>query len=44
VLNVQSFSSFQNGTYASWTITGNVIIQVTDTSGINAVVAGIFID
>ncbi len=44
VLNTQSFASFQNGQYASWNITGNVIIQVADTAGINAVVSGIFVD
>jgi hypothetical protein len=42
VLNTQSFSSFQNGEYASWTLQGNVIIQVTPVAGINAAVAGIF--
>jgi hypothetical protein len=44
VLNTQSFSGFHNGEYASWTITGNVAIQVTKTAGINAVISGIFID
>jgi hypothetical protein len=44
VLSTESFSSFQNGEYASWNTTGNVIIQVTDTAGINAVVSGIFVD
>jgi YVTN family beta-propeller protein len=44
VLNTQSFSAFHNGEYASWTITGNVIIQVNKTAGINAVISGIFID
>jgi hypothetical protein len=44
VLNTQSFSGFENGEYAIWEITGNVIIQVTDTAGANAVVSGIFVD
>jgi uncharacterized repeat protein (TIGR01451 family) len=44
VLNTQSFSAFHNGEYASWTITGNVIIQVAKTAGINAVISGLFID
>ncbi len=44
VLNTQSFSAFHSGEYASWTITGNVIIQVTKTAGINSVISGIFID
>jgi hypothetical protein len=42
VLSTESFSSFQNGEYAVWNITGNVIIQVTKTTGPNAVVSGIF--
>ena len=44
VLNTQSYAGFQNGEYASWNITGSVIIQVTETAGINAVAAGIFVD
>jgi hypothetical protein len=44
VLDTRSFASFQNGQYAPWTISGNVVIQVTDTAGINAVVTGIFVD
>jgi hypothetical protein len=44
VLNAQTYSSFQGGEYASWTVTGNVIMRVTATAGLNAVVAGIFFD
>ena len=44
VLSTQSFSNFHNGVWASWNINGNVIIQVTDTAGANAVVAGVFFD
>ena len=44
VLNTQSFSSFQNGTYASWSVTGDVVNQVTKTAGINAVASGLFVD
>jgi beta-lactam-binding protein with PASTA domain len=44
VLSTQTFSSFTNGEYAIWSITGNVIIQVTKTAGANAVVSGIFFD
>jgi hypothetical protein len=44
VLSTQTFGSFQNGEYAAWSISGNVIIQVTDTAGINAVVSGVFVD
>ena len=44
VLTSESFSSFQNGEYAVWNISGNVIIRVTRTTGVNAVVSGIFFD
>ena len=44
VLDTESFASFQNGKYAIWSITGSVVIKVTDTAGINAVVSGIFLD
>jgi len=43
-LNSQSYSSFNGGNWAVWNVTGNVIIQVTDTGGANAVVSGIFLD
>jgi hypothetical protein len=42
VLNTQTFSSFGNGQWAVWNIAGDVIIQVTKTVGVNAVVSGIF--
>ncbi len=44
VLSTETYASFHNGQYAVWTITGNVVIQVTRTGGANAVVAGIFFD
>jgi Divergent InlB B-repeat domain/PASTA domain len=44
VLSTQSFSNFTGGEYAVWNITGNVIIQVTTTAGVNSVVSGIFVD
>jgi hypothetical protein len=44
VLSTQSFSSFIGGIYATWTIKGNVQMQVVDTGGFNAVVNGIFFD
>ncbi len=44
VLSTQTFSSFTQGEYAVWNITGNVIIQVTKTGSANAVVSGIFFD
>jgi hypothetical protein len=42
VLNSQSLSNFQNGKYLVWKLTGHVIIQVTNTSQINATVSGLF--
>ncbi len=44
ILSTQRFSSFHNGVYAVWNIKGNVVIQVTQTGGGNAVVSGIFFD
>jgi hypothetical protein len=42
VLSTQALSSFHSGVYAVWNITGHVIVQVTYTGGLNAVVSGIF--
>jgi hypothetical protein len=42
VLNTQSFANFHNGTWAVWNIRGPVVIQVTCTAGMNAVVSGLF--
>jgi hypothetical protein len=42
VLNSQSLSSFQNGKYLVWKLTGHVVIQVTNTGSINATVSGLF--
>ena len=42
VLSTQNASSFANGTYLVWTISGNVKIIVTATNGPNAVVSGVF--
>jgi hypothetical protein len=44
VLNSQTFSSFHNGVYVSWSVQGNVIFRVTKMGGVNAVVSGIFFD
>jgi hypothetical protein len=43
-LNTVAFSSFSNGQYAVWNLTGHVLIQVQWTGGANAVVSGIFFD
>jgi hypothetical protein len=42
VLDTRSFAGFHNGEYAIWTLQGHVIIQVTKTAGLNAVVSGLF--
>jgi len=42
VLNTQSFANFHTGTWAIWNIRGPVVIQVTCTAGMNAVVSGLF--
>ena len=42
VLDTRTLSSFSNGTYLVWSISGHVKINVTWTGGINAVVSGVF--
>jgi hypothetical protein len=42
VLNTQSISSFQQGAYLSWNITGHVLIRIQRTAGPNAAASGIF--
>jgi hypothetical protein len=42
VLDTRSFSGFHNGQYAIWNIQGHVLIRVTRTAGLNAVVSGLF--
>jgi NPCBM/NEW2 domain len=44
VLNTQTISSFSNGVYLQWQVTGNVEIKVTRLAGANAVISGIFLD
>ena len=44
LLDTESYANFHNGVYATWNISGSVIIQVTDTGGANPVVAGLFFD
>jgi hypothetical protein len=44
VLDTQSLSSFQNGKYLVWKLTGHVILRVTNTGGINAVISGLLFD
>lgn len=42
VLDTRSVSSFVNGEYVVWNISGHVTIHVACTGGPNAVVSGIF--
>jgi hypothetical protein len=43
LLSTQTLSSFQNGTYLTWNLSGNVVIKVTNlNSATNAVVSGLF--
>ena len=44
VLDSQSLSSFQNGKYLVWNLQGHVVLRVTNTSMVNAVVSGLFFD
>ena len=43
-LNSQSISNFASGEYLVWTISGNVLITITRTAGVNAVLSGLFFD
>src|SRR5947208_13233828 len=42
VLDTRSISSFSNGMYLVWNISGHAKINVTRTAGNNAVVSGVF--
>ncbi len=42
VLDTEAIGHFHGGAYLSWNLSGNVVIKVTDLSGANAVVSGIF--
>jgi len=42
VLNTQTISSFTNGVYLIWNVTGNVIIKISCNTGPNAVISGAF--
>ncbi len=45
VLDTETLSSFQNGEYLSWNVSGNVTIKVTNLNpSTNAAVSGIFFD
>jgi hypothetical protein len=42
VLSTQTVSSFNGGTYLVWNISGDVQINITRISGVNAVISGVF--
>ncbi|MEO5804163.1 MAG: glycoside hydrolase family 9 protein [Verrucomicrobiota bacterium] len=44
VLNTQSLSSFTEGKYLVWDISGNVKVRLSRVSGVNATLQGIFLD
>ena len=44
VLDSRNVSTFENGKYLVWNLTGHVVLQVTNTSPINAVISGLFFD
>ena len=44
VLSTQTVSSFHDGVYMNYTISGNVLITITKTGGTNAVLSGLFFD
>jgi len=43
VLSAQSVSSFQSGVYLDYAVSGNLVITITDQSGKNAVLSGLFL-
>ena len=44
VLDTEMVSSFSGGVYLQWAISGSVVIKITNISGANAVVNGLFFD
>jgi len=44
VISSRTFSGFNGGIYATWNLKGAVQFKITNTSGSNAVVSGLFID
>ena len=43
VLSTQAVSSFQSGVYLDYAVSGNLVITITDQSGKNAVLSGLFL-
>ena len=44
VIDSRTMSSFQNGAYLTWEVSGNVRFRITKLAGANAVIGGIFVD
>ena len=44
VLDTETLSSFKNGEYLQWAVSGDVEIKVTRLAGSNAVISGLFLD
>ena len=42
VLNTQSISSFHNGLYLDYEVSGHIRVTITRTAGSNAVLSGLF--
>jgi hypothetical protein len=43
-LDSRNVTSFQNGKYVVWKLTGHVILRVTNTGPVNAAISGLFFD
>ena len=44
MLDTETISSFVNGVYLNWQVSGDLVITITRTAGANAVLNGLFID
>ncbi len=44
VLSTENVANFEDGAYLNWTISGNVLITITNTGPANAVLSGLFFD
>ncbi|HYL37271.1 MAG TPA: hypothetical protein VEV17_15245 [Bryobacteraceae bacterium] len=42
ILDTRSITNFSNGVYLTWSFSGHVTLKLTDVSGVNAVLSGIF--
>lgn len=44
VLDTRAVSGFQGGQYLVWNLSGHVLLRITNTSTVNAVISGVFFD